>query len=215
MTNIYKAIIEKEASFTKTLGRTLTGATIGAGIGAIKSNKDLDDPNKSIDEKALKLGGNSLGGAVVGGVAANTVGSLGSKAVGMFKKSEIEIPSIDDKEEKKEEKDNARDEVLNSPNKEEIERMNNSVVNSKKEEYKKMIEKEAEQYMKDTKCENCGYEGKMNSDDGRCPECQAMSGEKPKDVVLEGREQPYDRDLSRSRLYDEIENSRREFYSYY
>lgn len=74
---------------------------------------------------------------------------------------------------------------------------------------------EDDSYMKDTVCENCGYAGKMNSDDGRCPKCGAMAGQKP---VVKINKNPADlKDMidNSDQTYDEIINSKTEYLDYY
>lgn len=61
-------------------------------------------------------------------------------------------------------------------------------------------------YLKPIRCEACGYEGKPEYN-GLCPECGASCGVKPKEVYVK-KDQPYDRSLSTSKLYDAVEASR-------
>lgn len=68
-------------------------------------------------------------------------------------------------------------------------------------------------YMKSTKCEQCGYEGKLNSDDGRCPSCGSLSGIKATDTSVEKRDESlYNKDMCLGKLYDDINKARQELY---
>ena len=69
--------------------------------------------------------------------------------------------------------------------------------------------------LKDMKCEQCGYEGKADSEDGRCPQCSALGGIMPKETPVEHKDDIYDADNKQSRLYDDIERGKNEVASYY
>lgn len=71
-------------------------------------------------------------------------------------------------------------------------------------------------YMLDISCELCGYVGKPNSSDGRCPSCGAMGGVKPKDPTGRGREDGiYSREEKLNRLFEELNNARLNGSEYY
>lgn len=211
--DIFKESILKTASIKS----TFMGATMGAGLGAIKATNDNDKvPGKSVEDKAIGVGGKSLGGAILGGTTSAIAGGLANKtgkALGFLKKSEIEVPEKE--EHSKSEEIDARKEVLESPNPDEVKRINNSLC-SRKQEMKDRIEKAAELYMKETICENCGFEGRMNSADGRCPQCESMSGVRLKEAPIKDTSTNMQtREERRGRIYDEINNARRDVMSYY
>lgn len=223
----YKLEIEKSASIPgaikgagKFMGRTATGALLGAGIGGMKGvNANANDPNASQETKETNIAGGLLGGALLGGLAGGPgVGAakkLGQKAVskitpGFLKKSEMEVPT---EEEKGNEEDEARKEVEESPNKAERSRMRSTINDYKKEIEKCSISKMAK-YMADVKCEKCGFEVTPNSDDGRCPNCGALGGILPKPNPSYNRGTPLvTRDQNISRIMDEIYSARQGLYN--
>jgi len=194
---------------------------LGAGIGSMKGvSANEANPGASPDEKAGNIAGGVMGGLALGGLAAgpgvSAAKKLGSAALGVFKKADMEIPHDEDNKMTDEEK-----EVQESPNEDEKRRMVNSVTeeDEKKEYYKNKIEKQAllklSGYMGDINCEQCGYAGKPDSEDGRCPQCGAMCGVMPKEAPQERRDDLHDVDHDRSRLYDDIERGKNEINSFY
>lgn len=167
----------------KAVGRTVSGTALGAGIGATKAiSQNEKDPFADTDAKnsniiTSSLAGGLIGGAIGGpgiGVAKSGAKKLSSKVTGIFKKSEMEVPN---EEESGKEVNKDKEEVLNSPNEEEKKRMTSSISEKDelKEYYKNKIKEKAASEMPDTpymqtiKCEECGFEGKPLSSDGRCP----------------------------------------------
>ena len=140
----------------KTVGRTATGALLGAGIGANNAvSENEKNPYADVDERNSNIAGKAIGGALVGGaIAGPGIGAVkfGAKKIknklsGITKKSEMQVPT--DEETGKETKED-RDEVLESPNEQEKRRMNNSITKEDelKEYYKNKILDKAEQIRK-------------------------------------------------------------------
>ena len=226
--------ILKTAGFGSAIGRTLGAATLGAGIGATKGvSANEANPNATADEKATNVLGGAAGGALAAGAIAgpgvgaakhfgkkalNTVSNLGSKALNMFKHSEMEVPNDIDKS--IDEDENVRE----SPNELEKRMMINSITEKDelKQKYKDLIEKKAldfckeANYLKDIKCEQCGYEGVPHSSDGRCPECGALGGVKPRSHSHSNtNDAPLNRELMEGQLQQAAEQSRRDSFFYY
>lgn len=131
----------------KFMGRTATGAILGAGIGASKGvSANEKNPFDTQEAKETNVVGGMIGGAltgaVAGGVGVGIAKKVGKGAIGMFKKSDMEVPNEHEKGEKT---DEAKDEVLDSPNEEERKRMVNSISkdDERKQYYKELIEKSA------------------------------------------------------------------------
>lgn len=225
----YKQEIEKMASVESTvkgvgkfMSRTATGALLGAGIGGMKGvNANANDPNASQDTKETNIMGGLASGAILGGLAGG-VGIGAAKKLGkgvankltpgFMKKSEMEVPT---EEEKGINNDEAREEVQESPNEKEKSRMRSSIDNYKKEIEKCSMSKIAK-YMIDVKCEKCGFDVTPNSNDGRCPQCGALGGVAPKAAPSYTRSAPLiTRDQLMGRLTDEIYSARQNFYNMY
>ena len=225
----YKQQIEKMAglgnvfkSTGKFMGRTGTGALLGAGLGGMKGvNANSQDPNASQETKETNIVGGLVGGALLGGLAGGVgIGAakkLGQKTVkkitpGFMKKSEMEVPT---EEEKGLKEDEARKEVEESPNEEERARIRNSINNYKKEIEKCSISKMAK-YMADVRCEKCGFEVTPNSDDGRCPNCGALGGVLPKPNPSYTKDTSgLTKDQALSRIIDEVYTARQGLYNMY
>lgn len=65
-------------------------------------------------------------------------------------------------------------------------------------------------YLKPIKCDDCGYDGKPLGD-GRCPDCGAICGIKPKSLENERVIQEYSRERSTQQFNDMIEGSRLDY----
>lgn len=153
--------ITKVAGFSpkgiaKAVGRTATGAVLGAGIGASKANtQNQENPYASTEDKNNNVISGALSGALIGGaIGGPGIGAakFGAKKIkngvsGIFKKSEMQVPT--DEEAGRETKED-KDEVLNSPNEEEKRRMNNSIskADELKEYYRNQILDKAEEIRK-------------------------------------------------------------------
>lgn len=129
----------------KFIGRSAGGAMLGAGLGANKGvGANEKDPYASQETKELNVLGGAAGGALAGmalaGPGVGMAKKIGKSTLGLFKKSDMEVPNED---ERLDSEDDAKDEVLNSPNKEEKKRMINTISkrDERKEHYKKEIEK--------------------------------------------------------------------------
>lgn len=224
--------ILKTAGIISATGRTLGAATLGAGLGALKGTSANEaNPNATADEKAGNVLGGAIGGALTGGAIggpgvgavkfagkkiANKASHLGNKTLNLFKKSEMEIPRdvID--------KSHDDESVRESPNESEKRKMINSISeeDERKQHYKSQIEKEASQimkqffkeagYLKDIECEECGYSGTPNSEDGRCPTCGAIGGIKPTTLPNGNNDEPLNRELMEGELQRAAEQSMRE-----
>ena len=140
----------------KAVGRTATGAVLGAGIGANNAvSENEKNPYADIDERNSNIAGKAIGGALVGGaIAGPGIGAvrfgakkIKNKVTGFTKKSEMQVPT--DEEAGKETKED-REEVLNSPNEQEKRRMNNSITKEDelKEYYNNKLLDKAEQIRK-------------------------------------------------------------------
>lgn len=139
--------ILKTAKFRSAAGRFGAGTLLGAGIGGMKASEANDTlPQDDIDGRDKNFLGKTLSGAAIGGsVAGPGVGlvkKIGKNTVNLFKKSEMEVPNDEERGVTKKEDE---DEVLESPNKEERDRMRNSISvdDEKKQYYKSHIEKKA------------------------------------------------------------------------
>lgn len=131
----------------KFLGRSAGGAVLGAGLGATKGvGANEKDPYATQETKELNVlggaAGGMLAGAAIAGPGIGMAKKIGKGALGIFKKSDMEVPN---EEERGCVEDEDKDEVLESPNKDERKRMVNSISkeDEKKEHYKKQIEKSA------------------------------------------------------------------------
>lgn len=140
----------------KAVGRTATGAVLGAGIGANNAvSENEKNPYADTDERNSNIAGKAIGGALVGGaIAGPGIGAvkfgakkIKNKVTGFTKKSEMQVPT--DEEAGKETKED-REEVLNSPNEQEKRRMNNSITkeDERREYYKNKILDRADQIRK-------------------------------------------------------------------
>lgn len=214
--------ILKTAGF---VGRTLTGAMLGAGINSGKGlSANEANPNASYEEKRNNIvssmaGGAMLGGAV-GGAGVGTAKKIGKKILNVVKKAEMDVPTD---EEKGLENNEARKEVEESPNEDEKNRMESSMGGNEEARnyYKKEIEKQAfkkkldngDGYLNDIECEQCNYHGKPE-EDGRCPRCGAVCGCKPRAIVPKKR-QNYSRENSLNSIYKDIADSKREYLNWY
>lgn len=225
---LYKNDIEKIAgigsalkSTGKFMGRTATGLTLGAGIGAMKGlNANAQNPNLDQEGRESNIMGNAVSGALIGGVAGGVgIGlakKLGKGAVnkltpGFMKKSEMEVPTD---EEKGLEDNEDKDEVQESPNKEEVSRMRGSINKHKEQIEKKSILKQAK-YMQDVTCEKCGFEVTPNSEDGRCPNCGALGGILPKPNPSYTRSAPIKtKDETMGSIVDSLYAARQGLYMY-
>lgn len=215
----FSNIVKNTSKFMK---RTGSGAILGAGLGGMKGvSANAANPDSPEDTKELNVAGGIVSGALLGGLAGGVgIGAakkIGGKAVnkmtpGFMKKSEMEVPTEEEKE-TKEDKD--RRDVEESPNEEEKSRIINSISKHKAEIEKCSISKMAK-YMKDIKCEECGSEVTPNSEDGRCPKCGALGGVKPKENPSLTQSAPLQtKDQSMGKLMDEIYNARQNFYNMY
>ena len=221
--SLYRQEIEKSAGFPgalkgagKFMSRTATGAILGAGLGATKGvNANANDPNASQGTKELNVAGGLVGGALLGAVAGGPgIGmakKIGKKLTpGFLKKSEMEVPT---EEEKGTEEDEARKEVEESPNRIERNRMRHTIDSYKKEIEKSSLSKMAK-YMEDVKCEKCGLDITPNSEDGRCPNCGALGGILPKPNPSYNRGTPLvTKDQTIGRLMDEVYSARQNLYN--
>lgn len=71
-------------------------------------------------------------------------------------------------------------------------------------------------YVTDISCEVCGYEGKPDSSDGRCPYCSALGGIRPKQPQGRGREDGiHSNEAKLNRLFEELNNARLNGMEYY
>lgn len=226
---LYKQEIEKVAGIGSTIsgvgkfmGRTATGAVLGAGLGAMKGvSANANDPNAEQGTKESNVMGGLVGGALLGGLAGG-VGVGAAKKIGkgvankltpgFLKKSEMEVPTD---EEKGLDNDEAREDVEESPNKEERDRMRSSINKHKKEIEKCSISKTAK-YMADVKCEQCGFDVTPNSTDGRCPNCGALGGVLPKPNPSYTKDVPLrTKDQIIGRLVDEMYSAKQGLYNMY
>lgn len=70
-------------------------------------------------------------------------------------------------------------------------------------------------YLKNIKCEGCGYEGQPDGTDGRCPVCGLMGGILPTEKLDEHKEPPYSREQNANSFYNAVEQSIQETMNYY
>lgn len=63
--------------------------------------------------------------------------------------------------------------------------------------------------LKDLDCEQCGYTGQPEHD-GRCPECGAICGLKPKNVGFISQHNDYSRNMAANQLYDALSKAQQE-----
>lgn len=226
---IYKNHIEKIAGIGsaingagKFVGRTATGAILGAGIGSMKGlNANAENPNLDTESREGNILGGLASGALIGGITGGVgVGAakkLGKGVVkkltpGFMKKSEMEVPT---NEEKGLEENEDKNEVQESPNQEEIQRMRSTINKHKEDIEKKSMSKEAK-YMVDVTCEQCGFEVTPDSDNGRCPSCGALGGVVPKETPSLTKSAPIkSKDETMGSLTDTLYNAKQEFYNRY
>ena len=70
-------------------------------------------------------------------------------------------------------------------------------------------------YLKPIKCKGCGYEGKPDGVDGRCPKCGLMCGVLPVEKANPYKEAPFSREQSLNEFYSDVERSIQDTMSYY
>lgn len=63
--------------------------------------------------------------------------------------------------------------------------------------------------LKDLNCEECGYQGQPDYD-GRCPDCGALCGIKPKSTNYISQHNDYSRNMAANQLYDALSKAQQE-----
>lgn len=191
----------------------LNGAMLGGCYGASKAGDMIkENPYMNQEQKENIMLKRSVKGAAIGTAGAAIGGHYIRGAIkgvgGILKKSEMEVPTDSEIGKLPE----AEEEVRESPNEEEKEKMRNTI-DERKQHYKDLIEKMSN-YQNDINCAKCGYEGEP-LDDGRCPTCGSLNGSYPRDGEYCGRVED-DFTMKQQKLedtYQAIQKAREELYN--
>lgn len=210
--------MEKQAKFSK---RMLKSTLFGAGIGATLSAAHADsvaenNPHLSEEGDASKyIKSKALQGGALAGLGTYQLSKMPSR-IGkkMIKAANISVPE-------KEELDEAEKEVRDSPNKDEIKEMAESITEEsiERNKYKDLIEKMAtisvDGYLKPINCEVCGYTGLPRNTTGACPECGALGGMDRTVSYTSEKDDYSSKERNLTTVFDMAQQSLNERLSYY